>query len=62
MVTYTVTPYRAGQAMRKVRGYGCTFTLFATSAMAAALLIASGALGTFRGRIGWAGVLNNVML
>jgi len=43
-------------------GTAALFTLFATSAMAAALLIASGALGTFRGRIGWAGVLNNVML
>jgi hypothetical protein len=62
MVTYTVTPYRAGQAMRKVRGYGCTFHALCNLGDGRALLIASGALGTFRGRIGWAGVLNNVML
>jgi outer membrane immunogenic protein len=35
MLTYTLTPYRAGQAMRKLFGMTALLTAFATSAMAA---------------------------
>jgi outer membrane immunogenic protein len=39
MLTYTVTPYKAGQAMRKFLGTAAILTVFATSAMAADLAV-----------------------